>query len=190
MRSFGWRTFCGGCAAVLSLLMLSTVAFAGKLTDGWKDTLKAMDEAKLTPAKAVEAAEAHSKGKAVSIMGMLKDKKLTVTVNVIAEGKCKAVTVDSAGKATGMADAKADDMSCGTGADAVKMMDAAKTTLGKAIAAAEEHSKGKAVAAMSAADSVTVACAVGDKMMMVTVDKTGKATKMDEEKEKTPIKGG
>ena len=99
-------------------------------------------------------------------------------------------SVDSAGKATGMADAKADDMSCGTGADAVKMMDAAKTTLGKAIAAAEEHSKGKAVAAMSAADSVTVACAVGDKMMMVTVDKTGKATKMDEEKEKTPIKGG
>jgi hypothetical protein len=62
----------------------------------------------------------------------------------------------------------------------VKMMDDGKITLGKAIEAAEAHSKGKAVSAHCDAAhgslQIEVFCMAGEKLMKVSVDgKTGKA---------------
>ncbi len=69
----------------------------------------------------------------------------------------------------------------------VKKMDDGKLSLGKAIELAEEHSKGKAVAAYcELADGgleIDVYCLVGDKIMEVDIDgKTGKVTEMEEAK--------
>ena len=69
----------------------------------------------------------------------------------------------------------------------VKKMDDGKLSLGKAIELAEEHSKGKAVAAYceleDGALEIEVYCLVGDKIMEVEIDgKTGKVTEMEEAK--------
>ena len=71
--------------------------------------------------------------------------------------------------------------------DMVKKMDDGKLSLGKAIELAEEHSKGKAVAAYCALEDggleIEVYCLVGDKIMEVEIDgKTGKVTEMEEAK--------
>ena len=71
--------------------------------------------------------------------------------------------------------------------DMVKKMDDGKLSLGKAIELAEEHSKGKAVAAYceleDGALEIEVYCLVGDKIMEVEIDgKTGKVTEMKEAK--------
>lgn len=74
-------------------------------------------------------------------------------------------------------------------ADCKKMataMDAGKVTLAKVIEAAETASKGKALTASTQltgeAVEFTVDCLVGDKIMEVKVDKTGKAGEMKEAK--------
>ncbi len=69
----------------------------------------------------------------------------------------------------------------------VKQMDDSKLSLGKAIELAEEHSKGKAVAARCELEDggleIEVYCLVGDKIMEVEIDgKTGKVTEMEEAK--------
>ncbi len=71
--------------------------------------------------------------------------------------------------------------------DMVKKMDDGKLSLGKAIELAEEHSKGKAVAAYCELEDggleIEVYCLVGDKIMEVEIDgKTGKVTEMREAK--------
>lgn len=71
--------------------------------------------------------------------------------------------------------------------DMVKKMDDGKLSLGKAIELAEEHSKGKAVAAYCELEDggleIEVYCLVGDKIMEVEIDgKTGKVTEMEEVK--------
>ena len=71
--------------------------------------------------------------------------------------------------------------------DMVKKMDDGKLSLGKAIELAEEHSKGKAVAAYCELEDgdlqIDVYCLVGDKIMEVEIDgKTGKVTEMEEAK--------
>ena len=80
---------------------------------------------------------------------------------------------------------------CGTcatsGKDMVKLMEEGKLSLGKAIELAEEHSKGKAVAAHCELEEggleIEVYCLVGDKIMEVEIDgKTGKVTEMEEVK--------
>ena len=69
----------------------------------------------------------------------------------------------------------------------VKKMDDGKLSLGKAVEMAEEHSKGKAVAAYCELEDgsleIEVYCMVGDKIMEVEIDaKTGKVTEMEEVK--------
>ncbi len=69
----------------------------------------------------------------------------------------------------------------------VQKMDDGKLSLGKAIELAEEHSKGKAVAAYCELEDggleIEVFCLVGDKIMEVEIDgKTGKVTEMEEAK--------
>ncbi len=71
--------------------------------------------------------------------------------------------------------------------DMVKKMDDGKLSLGKAIELAEEHSRGKAVAAYCELEDggleIEVYCLVGDKIMEVEIDgKTGKVTEMKEAK--------
>ena len=71
--------------------------------------------------------------------------------------------------------------------DMVKKMDDGKLSLGKAIELAEEHSKGKAVAAYCELEDggleIEVYCLVGDKIMEVEIDgKTGKVSEMKEAK--------
>lgn len=71
--------------------------------------------------------------------------------------------------------------------DMVKNMDDGKLSLGKAIELAEEHSKGKAVAAYCELEDggleIEVYCLVGDKIMEVEIDgKTGNVTEMEEAK--------
>jgi len=189
MRLGGTRVFGGIAVALLALPAL--VLAASKLTENWKDVQKAMDEAKITPTKAVEAAEALSKGKAVAVTAAVKDKAVNFTVHTVAGGKCQAVTVDKAGKAGESKDPSAG--ACAGCGDSVKAMEAGKFSLASAIKAAEDHSKGKAFAAScetKAGNTETqVACAVGDKAVIVTVDKTGKATKMEDDKP-APKPGG
>ncbi len=61
----------------------------------------------------------------------------------------------------------------------VKALETGKSSLAAAITAAEEKSKGKAVGAYPTLKddklTVDVYCMVGDKLMQVTVDSTGKA---------------
>ncbi len=69
----------------------------------------------------------------------------------------------------------------------VKKMDDGKLSLSKAIELAEEHSKGKAVAAYCELEDggleIAVYCLVGAKIMEVEIDgKTGKVTEMEEAK--------
>ncbi len=71
--------------------------------------------------------------------------------------------------------------------DMVKKMESGKLSLGKAIELAEEHSKGKAVAAYCELEDgvleIEVYCLVGEKIMEVEIDgKTGKVTEMEEAK--------
>jgi hypothetical protein len=68
----------------------------------------------------------------------------------------------------------------------VKAMETGKVTLASAITAAEAKSSGKAVAAVSELEDgkleIAVYCLVGDKIMEVEVDATGKAVGMEEAK--------
>jgi len=72
-----------------------------------KDVVKGMEGAKQNVTTAVTAAEAHSKGKAVSSVSTWEGGKLGFTVYALAGDKLQEVTVDATGKATGMKDAKA-----------------------------------------------------------------------------------
>ncbi len=195
MRNVGRCVFGGISAAAVALFALPLLAGHTKLTENWKDVSKAMDEAKQTPGNAVAAAEADTKGKAVSVTAAVKDKNVVFSVHTVAGDKCQIVTVDKTGKVTEKKDPSAG--ACVGCADTLKAMDSGKYTLSAAIKSAEEYSKGKCIGASAETTAkdgtqVTVACAVGDKMQIVTVDgKTGKATKMEEDKgEKPPIKGG
>jgi uncharacterized membrane protein YkoI len=72
-----------------------------------KDIAKQLDTDKMTLAKAIEAAETHAKGKALSITPKLKGEKLELTVHTLAGGKAADVTVDAkTGKATTPAEGK------------------------------------------------------------------------------------
>jgi len=76
----------------------------------------------------------------------------------------------------------------GSAAEMQKAMDTGKVTLASAFTAAEGHSKGKAVAGRATLEGgklgFHVHCLVGEKMVDVTVDGAGKATKMEDSKMK------
>jgi len=84
---------------------------AGKSEDakgvtGGGDVVKYMDAAKLTMTKVLEAAEAHSKGKALAVTAKAAAGKASYEVYCLAGDKLQNVKVDDTGKATGMAEAK------------------------------------------------------------------------------------
>jgi len=74
---------------------------------GMGDVTKSMDAAKLTMTKVVEAAEAHSKGKALAVVAKAAAGKASYECYCLAGDKLQNVKVDDTGKATGMEEAKA-----------------------------------------------------------------------------------
>ena len=184
MTRLGLRTL----GSVAALLVAPAFVFAAaKLTDNAKDAAKALEAGKTTLAKVIEAAETGTKGKAVAVMATMKGTDVMFAVHSHAEGKCKVVHVDKTGKAAETKDGSADD--CKGAADATKMMDAGKVTLAKAVAAAEEDTKGHATSASSDANGFSVAVVAADKVWTVTVGKDGKVSKKEEDKP-APKKGG
>ncbi len=168
---------------VLGVSVLSVspaLAHCGKCPADVKEVVKQMEAGKVTGASMVSAAEAHAKGKAVGMIVDLEKGKMDAEVFVLVGDKVQAVEIDAAGKASKMEEAKGM-----TGmADVSKAMDAAKLTVSGVIAAAETHSKGKAVAVVATAPggkaSFDVYAMAGDKLQKVKIDDHGHATGMSE----------
>jgi len=85
---------------------------AGKKDDvkemtGMAAVTQAMDAAKVTLGAVIAAGEEKAKGKALAVTSSAKDGKASFEVYALAGDKIQKVTVDNAGKATGMAEATA-----------------------------------------------------------------------------------
>jgi hypothetical protein len=165
---------------VLALAAWPVYAHCGKCAGDCKEVLKQMEAGKLTAASMIATAEAHAKGKAVGLMIDLEKDKMDADVFVLVGDKVQAVAIGADGKA-----GKMDEVKSMTGMAAViQAMDAAKVTMGAVIAAAEEKSKGKALAVTASATggkaSFEVYCLAGDKIQKVTVDNAGKAKDMSD----------
>ncbi|MCC7290822.1 MAG: hypothetical protein IT449_02030 [Phycisphaerales bacterium] len=81
-------------------------AHCGHCAADCKTMVAKMDEAKTTLAKAIESAEAATKGRAVNASCHLADGKLSYTVYCSAGDKLSEVAVDAAGKAGAPKDVK------------------------------------------------------------------------------------
>jgi uncharacterized membrane protein YkoI len=84
---------------------------AGKMEEakdmkGMGDVVKSMDASKLTMAKVIEAGEAKSTGKALTVTAKAAGGKASYEVYCLAGDKLQNVKVDDTGKATGMEEAK------------------------------------------------------------------------------------
>lgn len=162
-----------------------------------EDVATAMQAAKLTLAQAVAAAEEHSKGHAIGAWGDVKDKQATVTVHCVVGDKCMAVTVDHAGKPTGMKEADAEHAKVHNGAvaDVWAAFSEAKMTLARALRAeAEHHPKGTIVAATGKfhgkRPEVYFTCVRDGKVLKSETDKSWKVRdlKSREEADQGPVK--
>lgn len=95
-----------GAGVMAALVAWPVYAHCGKCVGSCKGMVKMMEEGKLTLASAVAAAEAHSKGKALVAYAELEEGKLEFDVYCLVGDKIMEVTVDGAGKATEMEEAK------------------------------------------------------------------------------------
>ncbi len=95
----------GGLLAV-GLIAWPVYAHCGDCAGSGKTMVSAMEAGKSTLAKAIEAAEESSKGKAVHAACEMEGKTLTYEVYCMVGDKIMEVTVDAAGKATGSKDSK------------------------------------------------------------------------------------
>ena len=94
--------------AVVALVAWPVYAHCGKCAVDCKTMVKAMDEGKLTLAKAIEKAEAKSKGRAVGALCELEEGKLDIEVWCLVGDKIMEVTVDGkTGEATDTEEVKA-----------------------------------------------------------------------------------
>ncbi len=178
-RNFGTRAG----TAVLGVLFTTALVAAGE-HDPQKIT-KALDSHKLTLAKAIETAQASTKGRAIEARAWMKGNDLMVRVNCWADDKCMEVPIDAKTGKAGKAAAMKDDKAHSNGRELIRLMDSGNTALLKAIAAAEAESKGQALEARSLSNknalTYTIRCATSEKCFDVTVDgKTGKVTKSRE----------
>lgn len=179
------------------------------LADKNADVAKAMDDAKLTLDKAVQAAETESKGKAVAAHAKLDGKDAAVVVHCLVGDKCMLVTVDQAGKAGKPVEATEKDEKdnqAAKAADVVKAFATDKTSLSAAVAEAEKECSATAVSAVSKLHgeklTVDLQCVAAGKTTKCTFDaKTGKVkvheaktdkkdAKKDEKKESKEEKKG
>ena len=175
-----------GGLAIGCLLAVPAVSLASRLTQHWEATAKAFDEHKFTLAKAVELAEAHSKGRAVSVHTVILNEKFRLWVHCAVGNNCAIVRVDpKTSKADEMTVGVPADLSCRTAETTVKLMDEHKIDIVKAAAKAEAASQGKVVAAMTEvvddALQFVFVTVVGEKGKLVTVAaKTGEVTKTED----------
>jgi hypothetical protein len=184
-RNAGWLVL----PAVALGLLVAPAARAGHD----EDALKLMQEHKLTLAKAVETAEAASKGVAIGVQVKLEGKNGQVIVHCFVKDECMAVPVDiktgKAEKASKATAAEEKDTHIGQPKDINKAIGDEKTTLAKAIDAAEK-SHGKAVSVATKLEGGKLDFAVrvvdGGKASTVTVDAKGNVVKGDENKKPTP----
>ena len=94
--------------AVVALVAWPVYAHCGKCAVDCKTMVKAMDDGKLTLARAIEKAEAKSKGRAVGALCELEKGKLEIDVMCLVGDKIMEVTVDGkTGEATEMKEVKA-----------------------------------------------------------------------------------
>lgn len=92
---------------ILGLVTLPVYALAGGVDAAAGKTMcKAMDDAKVTLGKAIEAAEAASKGKAIGAWSTWEGGKLGFAVYCMVGDKMSMVAVDGTGKAGKAEDAK------------------------------------------------------------------------------------
>jgi len=180
MKAFKQYTLLLLCLGLLGWAVSPVLAHCGKCPEDAKEIVKQMDAGKVTAASMLAAAEAHAKGKAVGMSVVLDKGKMDADVFVQAGEKVQAVAIGGDGKAGKMDEAKGM-----TGmAAVVQAMDAAKLTMGAVVAAAETHSKGKALAVTAKAEggkaSFEVFTLAGEKLQKVSVDAAGKATAMAE----------
>jgi len=152
-----------------------------------------MQEHKLTLAKAIDAAEAASKGVAIGVQVKLEGKKGQVIVHCLVKDKCMAVPVDiktgKAEKANEATAAEEKDTHVGLPKDIGKTMDNEKATLTKVLDAVEK-AHGDAVSVQTKLEGTKLEFAVhvvkGGKASTVTVDSKGNAVKADEGKKTEP----
>ena len=94
--------------AVVALVAWPVYAHCGKCAVDCKTMVKAMDDGKLTLARAIEKAEAKSKGRAVGALCELEKGKLEIDVMCLVGDKIMEVTVDGkTGEATEIKEVKA-----------------------------------------------------------------------------------
>ncbi|MEK6675406.1 MAG: PepSY domain-containing protein [Planctomycetota bacterium] len=108
MKKVSWYVRASVIVAALGLIALPVYAHCGKCAGDCKKMTDAMGEAKVTLSKAIEAAEAQGKGKALSANTSMKDGKLEMTVYCLAGDKLQEIHVDGkTGKAGEAKDIKA-----------------------------------------------------------------------------------
>lgn len=178
------KWFVGLAASALVLAVLTTSNTA-RAAGNDEEALKQLEANKLTLAKAIEAAESFSKGKALAAHVKVDAKASEVIVDCLVNDKCMEVPVDiKTGKATKMTETskgERKDEHLGKAKEIAKQLETDKMTLAKAIEAAETHVKGKALSVTPKLKGekldLTVHTLAGGKAADVTVDaKTGKAT--------------
>ena len=185
----GWNVGWLVLPAVALGLLVAPAARAGHD----EDALKLMQEHKLTLAKAVETAEAASKGVAIGVQVKIDGKKGQVIVHCFVKDECMAVPVDiktgKAEKASKATAAEEKDTHIGQPKDIAKALADDKTTLVKVVEAVEK-AHGDAVSVASKLEGTKLEFAVhvvkGGKASTVTVDAKGNAVKGDESKKPEP----
>ena len=91
---------------VVGAIAWPVYAHCGKCAGDCKKMVTAMDAGKVTLAKAIESAEAASKGKALTAETRLAGDAVEFTVDCLVGDKIMEVKVDKAGKAGEMKEAK------------------------------------------------------------------------------------
>ncbi len=176
----------GTAGVVAAVTAVPGRVLADRFMQHWERSLKSLEETKFTQAKAIEVAEAQTKGKAVSTHNVVLKNTLAIWVHCYADDKCLIVPVDpKSGKAAESWVGVPADLSCSTAAEATKLMAESKASLTKAIETAEAHTKGKAFSSKTdvkdGALTITIGCGVEGKAKVVTIDgKTGQVTKTED----------
>lgn len=172
---------------ICSGLLVTCIAFAAQ-SAAWandQDTkiAKQMTDEKVTLVRAIQAAEASTKGKAVHASVRMNGNDLDIRVQCLVGDKCMEVPYNPKTSKTGTPVAattknKKTDLNA-RAKDLVKQMTDAKMTLVSAIEAAHKHGNGTVIFANAQRNdgklSFAVRCVEGDKLQNLVVDgKTGK----------------
>lgn len=151
------------------------------------EALRQLQQTRMTLARAIAAAEAHSKGRAIAAHVRVEGQTAQVLVHCVVNDKCNIVPVDvRSGKAEKMTEptpAEEKEAHTGRPKDILKALGDEQTTVTRAIEAAERgHGQAIAVASRFEGGSLSfvVTCVEDGKTRLVTVDPKGTVTRVDE----------